>query len=184
MLVATLILGGIFFELAYADSIVHPVLSSSPEKTISDNKIQPPVRFDTIWADSNGSTHIGRCRFEGLIFKSYAPPSAPQWIGSSLDEVESIAYAVLPPGYIGTWHRAPGPQWVVTLSGKWSVETTDGTVLTQGPGQFQFNADSSSHPRKHDERIGHISRTIGDEPNVQMIIKLKPNARARGICAN
>lgn len=76
----------------------------------------------------------------------------------------------------GTWHHAPGPQWVVTLSGKWSVKTTDGSKLIQGSGEAQFNADSSSHLRSGDDRVGHITRTVGDEPNVQLIIKLKPNA--------
>ncbi|WP_067709008.1 hypothetical protein [Erwinia sp. ErVv1] len=161
---------------------VHPVRADAPEQTISNGKTQPPVKFASVWADSEGATHIGHCRFEGLEYKSYAPPSAPQWIGVSPDEVESIAYAVLPPGYVGSWHHAPGPQWVITLSGKWSVETTDGTTLVQGPGEVQFNADSSSHPRPGDNRVGHISRTVGNEPNVQLIIKLKPGAQNTGIC--
>lgn len=163
---------------------VHAVHADSAERTVSGGQTQPPVKFDTIWADDEGATHIGHCRFEGLQFKSYAPPSAPQWIGVSPDEVESIAYAVLPPGYVGTWHHAPGPQWVITLSGKWSVETTDGTTLVQGPGEVQFNADSHSHPRKDDKRVGHVSRTVGSEPNVQLIIKLKPGVRTTGACAS
>ena len=48
----------------------------------------------------------------------------------------SIAYAILPVGYVGPWHAAPGPQWVITLSGRWSVEATDGTVMEQGPGEM------------------------------------------------
>ncbi|WXL27948.1 hypothetical protein WG219_05805 [Ectopseudomonas mendocina] len=145
---------------------------------------QPAINYATVWADDTGATHVSRCSIEGLDFKSYAPPAAPQWIGVSPDEVESLAYAVLPPGYVGDWHHAPGPQWVITLKGKWSVETTDGTVLTQGPGEMQFNADASAKARPGDDRVGHISRTVGDEPNVQLIVKLKPNAkRTRGPCA-
>jgi len=98
--------------------------------------------------------------------------------------VETIAYAVLPPGYVGNWYHAPGPQWVITLSGRWSVETTDGTTLVQGPGEVQFNADSNSRPHSGDKRVGHVSRTVGSEPNVQLIIKLKPGVRTTGVCAN
>ncbi len=47
---------------------------------------------------------------------------------------------------------------------------------------MQFNADSSSHPRKNDTHVGHISRTIGNEPNVQLIIKLKPNVKITNGC--
>ncbi|WP_261640612.1 hypothetical protein [Erwinia mallotivora] len=173
--------------LSFAAGEMSAVQAESPAQTISNGKVQPPVKYATVWADEQGATHIGHCRFEGLEYKSYAPPSAPQWIGVSPDEVQSIAWAVLPPGYVGNWHHAPGPQWVVTLSGKWSVETTDGTTLVQGPGDVQFNADSTSHPRADDQHIGHITRTVGNEPNVQLIIKLKPganSARTKGNCAS
>lgn len=185
-----------YFSISLIDSVafassangtVCAVRSSSPATTVRDGKPQPPVKFATIWADDKGATHVSYCRFEGMEFKSYAPPAAPQWVGPSADEIDSIAYAALPVGYVGSWHHAPGPQWVITLSGKWSVETTDGSVLVQGPGEMQFNADSSSRPRPDDDRVGHISRTVGNEPNVQLIIKLKPNAnksRINGPCAN
>lgn len=172
---------------ACANETVHPVPMNSPETTISNGKTQPPVKFATIWADAAGATHISYCRFEGMVFQSYAPPAAPQWVGPSPDEIESISYAALPVGYVGNWHHAPGPQWVITLSGKWSVETTDGSIVVQGPGEMQFNADSSSRPRPGDDRVGHISRCVGNEPNVQLIIKLKPNAnkcRISGPCAS
>lgn len=184
-LIALATLSGLtLMSSASAGTGVHAVPADSAEQTVSQGEHQPPVKFATLWADATGATHISHCRFEGLQFKSYAPPSAPQWIGVSPDEVESIAYAVLPPGYVGSWHHAPGPQWVITLSGKWSVETTDGTTLVQGPGEVQFNADTSSHPRQDDNRVGHVSRTIGDQPNVQLIIKLKPGHRTTGSCAS
>lgn len=160
---------------------------NSPGITISNGKKQPPVKYATVWADADGATHISYCRFEGMEFKSYAPPAAPQWSGPSPDEIESISYAALPVGYFGDWHHAPGPQWVIVLSGKWSVETTDGSVLVQEPGEMQFNADSTSRPRPGDNRIGHITRTVGNEPNVQLIIKLKSSAnktRISGPCAH
>ncbi|WP_311968322.1 hypothetical protein [Pseudomonas baltica] len=169
-----------------ASATVQSVPKESSDTTHSNGQLQPPISYATLWADDKGATHIGHCRLEGLEFKSYAPPAAPQWIGVSPDDIESIAYAVLPPGYVGSWHRAPGPQWVITLQGKWSVETTDGTVLVQGPGEMQFNADTGSRPRPDDQRVGHLSRTVGDVPNVQLIIKLKPGVadqRTGGKCA-
>ncbi|MCX8956049.1 cupin domain-containing protein [Erwinia psidii] len=173
--------------LSFSGSNLEPVPANSATQTVSNGKKQPEVKYATVWADEQGATHIGRCRMEGLEYKSYAPPSAPQWIGISPDEVESTAWAVLPPGYVGNWHHAPGPQWVITLSGKWSVETTDGSTLVQGPGEIQFNADSTSRARPNDPRIGHVTRTVGNEPNVQLVIKLKPGAnitRIKGVCAS
>ncbi|WP_024675382.1 hypothetical protein [Pseudomonas syringae] len=169
-----------------AIAAVTSVPGTSSQSTTSNGKLQPPVKYATVWADEQGATHVDHCRIEGLEFKSYAPPAEPQWIGVSPDEIESIAYAVLPPGYVGSRHHAPGPQWVITLQGQWSVETTDGTVLVQGPGEMQFNADSNARARPDDDRVGHLSRTVGDQPNVQLIVKLKPEAaakRTRGACA-
>lgn len=173
--------------VAPAHARVQAVPADSHQSTVSGGKTQPPVKFANIWADDKGATHISYCRFEGLEYKSYAPPSAPQWIGVSPDEIESVAYAVLPPGYIGTWHAAPGPQWVITLSGKWSVETTDGSKLEQAAGEMLLDTDNHSRPRPDDDRVGHVSRTEGDVPNVQLIIKLKDNAqnvRTRSACDN
>lgn len=165
---------------------VYSQSADSDKVTKSAGKIQPVIKYDTVWADKTGATHIGHCRLQGLDFVSYAPPASPQWIGLTPDQVESVALGILPPGYVASWHHAPGPQWVITLSGRWSVQTTDGSVLEQGPGQFEFNADHTSVPRPDDARIGHTTRTVGNEANIQMIIKLKPgvmNKQAEGPCA-
>lgn len=163
---------------------VHSVPATSSEKTVVDNKKQPSIPYDSIWADKSGATHVAHCRIEGLDLKSYAPPAAPQWIGVAPDKVESVSYGILPPGYVGKWHHAPGAQWVITLSGKWSTEATDGEVSTQGPGGLHFDADTSSHPRPDDKRVGHLTKQVGDEPQVQLIIRLKPgvNPGANGKC--
>lgn len=144
------------------NSEVYSVPDDSPITTIRNGETQPKIKYATVWADDDGATHIGYCNIEGLQFNSYAPPAAPQWFGLSPDEIESISFAALPVGYVGDWHHAPGPQWVVVLSGRWSVETTDGSILEQGPGEFQFNADSNSRPRPDDDRVGHITRTVGE----------------------
>lgn len=145
--------------------------------TVSNHHVQPTLSYISEWADASGATHFTHCRIENEKFKSYAPPAAPQWIGVSPDKIESISYAALPVGYEGSWHHAPSPQWVITLAGKWSVETTDGKRFVQGPGEMQFNDDSNSHPRKDDAHVGHVSKTVGNVPNEQLIIKLKPGTR-------
>ncbi|KAG4080362.1 hypothetical protein HA402_006700 [Bradysia odoriphaga] len=171
---------------AQNSSTVYGVPIDSPVTTVSNNETQPQIKYATVWADDDGATHVGYCKIEGLQFNSYAPPAAPQWFGLSPDKIESISFAALPVGYVGDWHHSPGPQWVIVLSGRWSVETTDGSILEQGPGEFQFNADSTSRPRPDDDRVGHITRQVGNEPNLQLIVKLKANAdisRTRGRCA-
>lgn len=140
----------------------------------------PPVlRYATIHADAQGATHIQHCALTGFVLKSYAPPAAPQWLGIPPGDIASISYAVLPVGYVGAWHHSPGPQWVVVLSGRWSVETTDGSVLEQGPGEVQFNAEEGATPQGPDGHVGHLTRQVGDAPTMQLIVSLKKRSMAR-----
>lgn len=136
----------------------------------------PKLRYADLYAGTDGVSHVRHCALDGFVFKSYAPPAAPQWLGIPPGEIESIAYAVLPVGYVGAWHTAPGPQWVVALSGRWSVEAMDGTVLEQGPGEVQFNSDTPSRPQTEGGPVGHLTRTVGDAPSVQLIVSLKREA--------
>ncbi|MDP4002043.1 hypothetical protein [Methylobacterium sp. NEAU K] len=150
---------------------IEPALSG-PAGLASANP--PALRYGVLYADDKGQSHVQYCDLKNFIFKSYAPPAAPQYVGFPPGEVKSIKYAVLPVGYVGTWHTAPGPQWVITLSGRWSVEATDGTVLEQGPGEVEFNADMGSTPQGPEAHVGHLTRQVGDVPNVQLIVSLKP----------
>ncbi len=133
----------------------------------------PKLRYADLYADADGVSRVRHCALEGFVFKSYAPPAAEQWLGIPPGDIASIAYAVLPVGYVGAWHTAPGPQWVVALSGRWSVEAMDGTVLEQGPGEVQFNSDTASRPQTEGGHVGHLTRTVGDAPSVQLIVSLK-----------
>lgn len=159
-----------------------PMLSASPAAPGSGvlASANPPVlRYATVHADTAGATHVQSCSLSGFALKSYAPPAAPQWLGIPQGDIASISYGVLPVAYVGAWHHSPGPQWVFVLSGRWSVETTDGTVLEQGPGEFQFNAEEGATPQGPDNHVGHLTRQVGDVPNVQLIVSLKKGSTAR-----
>lgn len=140
------------------------------DKYLADHQ---QITYSNMWADDKGKTHIAKCVLTNLKLHAYAPPAQPDFIGVAPEDIDSIVFAILPVGYTGEWHHAPGPQWVINLSGAWEVETTDGTKLRQGPGEFQFNSDQSAHATEGDSRVGHTSRQIGDVPNVRMIITLK-----------
>lgn len=167
------------FAVAAPSAPAVPLLSTSEIQVQANvDHHHPTVPYANLWADAQGHTHVAKCQLMGMKLLSYAPPAAPEWFGTPPEDIQSITYAVLPVGYVGSWHHAPGPQWVVTLSGQWSVEATDGQTLVQGPGEFQFNADTSSFASTPGGKVGHISRTVGDVPNVQLIIKLKPRLGA------
>lgn len=62
----------------------------------------------------------------------------------------TVLIASLPVGWIGEWHGNPKPQWVVPLSGRWFVETTDGTRVEMGPGEAPSVATRTRKPTAPD----------------------------------
>ena len=64
----------------------------------------------------------------------------------------------------------PAPQWIVVLSGRWFIESMDGTRVEQGPGEFSFGEDQGC--AEVNGKKGHRSGTIGNEPAVLMTVQL------------
>jgi hypothetical protein len=133
------------------------------------------VLYANVWADDKGATHVSKCVLRGLDLNSFAPPATPYYFGFAPETVQSVVFSVLPKGWHSDWHHAPGPQWVITLSGAWEIETADGSTLRQGPGEFQFNSDESAYAITPDAHVGHTAKQVGDVPNVRVIITLKKN---------
>ena len=72
-----------------------------------------------------------------------------------------MVFTVQPVGWVGDWHENPAPQWIVVLSGRWWIESMDGTRIEQGPGEFSLGEDQGC--ATIDGRKGHRSGTIGDD---------------------
>jgi hypothetical protein len=144
-----------------------------PDDTIPQALARNEIPYANVWADDKGLTHVTKCVLKGLQLHTFAPPAAPYVMGTAPEDIESIVFSVLPAGWFGDWHHAPGPQWVITLSGQWEVQTTDGSTLRQGPGEFQFNSDESAFATSPGGHVGHTARLVGSVPNVRMIITLK-----------
>jgi len=95
--------------------------------------------------------------------------AAPQWQGSRTHDGMTVMVTVQPVGWVGEWHENPRPQWIIPLSGRWFVESMDGTRVEMGPGEISFGEDQNT--RKTDGRTGHKSGTIGDQPAVLMVVQ-------------
>jgi len=80
-------------------------------------------------------------------------------------------FTVLPVGWVGEWHENPAPQWIVPLSGRWFVESMDGTRREFGVGEFSLGEDQDC-TKDADGRKGHRSGTVGDGPCVLMCVQL------------
>ncbi len=115
-----------------------------------------------IYADESGRSHAEEVRIElcGGHFETSVPPhqlSAP--IG-----VCQARFSVMPPGWAGDWHPAPGRQYSVHLSGELEVEVGDGRVCRFGPGSVVLLEDVSGQ--------GHRTRVIGEQPVVGVFMQL------------
>ena len=73
---------------------------------------------------------------------------------------------------MGEWHKNPKPQWLLTMTGRWFVETMDGQRVEMGPGEVSFGGDLTAKPDAQG-RCGHRSGTVGDELLVLMAFELE-----------
>jgi hypothetical protein len=131
---------------------------------------QPSVPYWHLWTDADGISRLRQCLMTEFELKSMKAPAAPQWQGRKMSGAMTAMVTVQPVGWIGEWHENPKPQWIIPLSGRWFVEAMDGTRVEMGPGEISFGGDQ--HCRKADNRIGHLSGTVGSEPAVLMVVQL------------
>jgi hypothetical protein len=129
----------------------------------------PRIPYWHLWSDAEGVSHQQRCALSEFELKSMQPPAAPQWQGTRTHGAMSVLVTVQPVGWVGDWHENPKPQWIVPLSGRWFVESMDGTRVEMGAGEISFGADQ--HCRELSGRRGHRSGTVGDAPAVLMVVQ-------------
>ncbi|MGH7042209.1 MAG: cupin domain-containing protein [Acetobacteraceae bacterium] len=129
----------------------------------------PRVPYWHLWTDQAGISHQTRCTLSAFVLASIGGGAAPQWQGTKTHGGMTAMVTVMPIGWIGEWHENPRPQWIIPLSGRWFVESMDGTRVEMGAGEISFGEDQNTRPT--DGRTGHRSGTIGDAPAVLMIVQ-------------
>ncbi|MGB3199724.1 MAG: cupin domain-containing protein [Nodosilinea sp.] len=141
-----------------------------PHPDAADTPSPPTVPYWHVYTDENGVSHQRRCCLQDFNLSSIAPPAAPQWMAELQQSGGTVRFAVLPVGWVGTWHENPKPQWIVPLSGCWFVETMDGQRVEMGPGELSFGQDQGTTADAEGRR-GHLSGTVGDAPCAMMIVQ-------------
>ena len=132
---------------------------------------KPKISYWHLWTGDDGLTHQTRCELTQFEMGSVGGKAAPQWNDPLPVGDTTIVFCVLPVGWNGDWHENPKPQWIGVLSGRWFVESTDGTRVEMGPGDLAFGGDQNAKPDKAG-RVGHRSGTIGDEACSLMTVRL------------
>ena len=140
----------------------------------------PVVPYWHVWTDSEGISHQTRCHFTQFENAAIQPTAAPQWLGAEMRQDATVLVTVLPPGWVGNWHENPRPQWIIPLSGRWFVETMDGTRVEMGPGDISFGEDQNT--RSVEGRRGHLSGTIGPEPAVLLLVQFETTPTIAAAC--
>ena len=136
------------------------------------NPDTPEVPYWHVWTDENGVRRQDRCRIANITIARISSGAAPSWIERLKTPARRVVVLVLPAGWVGEWREFPGPQWIVPLSGRWFVETMDGTRVEMRPGELSFGNDQNTRPDEEGRR-GHRSGTVGDEPAVLMLVQVE-----------
>ena len=130
---------------------------------------KPSVPYWHLYVDEAGASHQQQCRLTEYKLSGVGPAD-PQWNNKQPTVSSTVVFTVQPVGWVGDWHENPAPQWIVVLSGRWFIESMDGTRVEQGPGEFSFGEDQGCI--EADGKKGHRSGTIGDEPVALMTVQL------------
>lgn len=134
-----------------------------------DPQNPPSVPFWQMKAGLDGGSTIERQALADFVWKSVSGNAAPIWMREFQGVVKAVWFNVLPVGWVGEWHPSPAMQWVVPLSGRWFIETQDGTRIEMGPGDIHWGADLAD--TGIDPTIAHRSGQIGDVPCVQLMVQ-------------
>lgn len=145
----------------------HPALIMAQPGSGHDS---PKVGYWHLWTDKHGVSHQTHCELHQFALKAVAN-IAPQWNDQQTRTDATVVFTVQPVGWVGDWHENPAPQWIVPISGRWWVESMDGTRVEMGPGDLSLGEDQGSIA-DGEKCKGHRSGTIGDEPAVLMTVQL------------
>ncbi len=135
---------------------------------------KPSVPYWHLWTDEAGVSHQAQCALTSFELKGVGPAD-PQWNDKQGTNPSTVVFTVQPVGWVGEWHENPAPQWIVVLSGRWWIESMDGTRIEQGAGEFSFGEDQNC--AEVEGKRGHRSGTIGDIPAVLMTVQLHVDPR-------
>ena len=120
------------------------------------------LTYMRLYADEEGVSHFEDV--EITFHESEFVPPAPPVLLSSFNPANQYGFEVVPPGWYGDWHPAPGRVLAIYLSGQGEIEASDGEVRTIGPGSILLAEDTTGK--------GHISRITGPDEMLVLILQL------------
>ena len=143
----------------------------------SDGKGGPKPRapYWHPWTNGNGVSHQKERALTGFEPRGVGGAD-PQWSNKHEKVPSPAVVTVQPVGWVGDRHENPAPQWIVALPGRWWIESMDGFRIEQRPGEFSLGEDQGCKESAED-RKGHRSGTVGNQPAVLMTVQLHVEPR-------
>jgi hypothetical protein len=129
----------------------------------------PAMPFWKMQPDAAGRSTIVQQALAGFALDSVSGDAAPIWMREFHGEVKAVWFNIMPVGWVGEAHPTPALQWVVPLSGRWFIETQDGTRVEMGPGDIHWGAGLAGDGAN--ASTAHRSGQLGDVPCVQMMVQ-------------
>lgn len=118
---------------------------------------RPGIAVTRIFTGPDGQTHA-----EQVTVKLAQDDASTEL--SEMIRSPGVRFRRQSPNYFEDWHTAPRRQYVITLRGRGEIEVSDGQKIRLGPGTILLVEDLTGK--------GHISRGVGSEERVSVIIPL------------
>lgn len=131
----------------------------------------PEIPYWDNWTDSAGISHLTRCRLHRFSLESVSKPATPEWRDRQDAGARTVLAHVEPPGWVSGWHENPAVQWIMPISGTWSVQAMDGSQVTVGPGEMVAGEDQHTKADAAGHK-GHLASNPGSGPVSLMIVQM------------
>jgi quercetin dioxygenase-like cupin family protein len=126
------------------------------------------MRYPRTYADAAGESHF--CDVEEAMAPTAFVPTNPPLGLSTPRAATATVFCRLEPGWDGSWHPSPRPQYALTLSGEWEITVTDGERRRFGPGEFVLLEDLTGR--------GHSTAATSADDAVLLLVWLAADGEA------
>jgi quercetin dioxygenase-like cupin family protein len=124
---------------------------------VAQAQSRKPVTITRLYTGPDGETHIDEVEVK---FTGGTPTNQ----AAEMAKATGAQIHRSPPGDFQEFHTAPRRQYVITLSGRGELGTSDGHKVQLGPGQVLLVEDTTGK--------GHTTRALGNEDRVTIQIPL------------
>ena len=124
------------------------------------------MRYTRVYADAQGESHFEDVETSGDLGR--AVESDLTAVVSETFPVQGVFFRDVATEASPVPHNAPYELFIIGLTGRFSIEVSDGERREFGPGSAILVQDTTGK--------GHVTKRIGDEPRVTLMAPLAPPA--------